>query len=154
MLNAFLALAAVVTTTPDFAERLRADAAAFRSLVTASHPGPVNTLDPGFSKRLDAAYAQALRRARTTRTYPQYSWALNELTSAFDDGHLGIMAEPKADADFPWSFSWPGFMTELAGDKHKVPELERSLTHPDARSVRWRPTPEFSHGLRSIPGTP
>ena len=120
MLNAFLALAAVVTTTPDFAERLRADAAAFRSVVMASHPGPVNTQDAGFSKRLDAAYAQALRRARTTRTYPQYSWALNELTSAFDDGHLGIMAEPKADADFPWAFSWPGFMTELAGDKHKV----------------------------------
>jgi hypothetical protein len=119
-MTGLLALAAAITAAPDYAGRLRADAAAFRAEVVASHPGPVNARDPGFVSRLDAAYAQALRRARTTRTYPQYSWALAELTSAFDDGHLGIMPDPKADAAYAWAFSWPGFATELAADGHRV----------------------------------
>ena len=115
-----LALAAANTVAPDYAGRLRADATAFRDEVVSSHPGPVNARDPSFVRRLDTAYAQALRRARTTRTYPQSSWALAELTSAFDDGHLGIMPDPKADADYPWACSWPGIVTELAGDGHMV----------------------------------
>ena len=124
MFQGLLALIAVATTAPDYAGRLRTDATAFRAEVADSHPGPVNTRDPHFRSRLDAAYARALRRARTTRSYAQYSWALAELTSAFDDGHLGIMPDPKADADYPWAFSWPGFVTELAADGPRVIESE------------------------------
>ncbi|AXJ96465.1 hypothetical protein DM480_14190 [Sphingomonas sp. FARSPH] len=142
MFGGLFALVAVATTAPDYAGRLRADAAAFRAEVTDSHPGLVNARDTQFRSRLDAAYAQALRRARTTRTYAQYSWALSELTSAFDDGHLGIMPDPKADADYPWAFSWPGFVTELAADGHRVSASEEGgvsagalLVGCDGRSV-------------------
>lgn len=135
MLSGLLALAAVTTTMPDYAAQLRTDAAEFRNLVMTSHPGPVNARDPAFIKRLNAAYAQALRRARTTRTYPQYSWALDEMTAAFDDGHLGIAANPRADADYPWAFKWPGFVTELTGDRYKVTVSEVQEVAPGALLV-------------------
>ena len=119
------AAAALVAATPaaEWGQRLRTDATVFRDTVADSHPGPVNARDPGFTARLDAAYTRALRRARSTRSYPAYSWALDELTAAFDDGHLGIMADPEQDAAYPWAYRWTGFVTAPAGAGPAAPQV-------------------------------
>lgn len=82
-----------------------------------SHPGPV---DPAI-----AAFPAVLLRARpcagqgaTTTSFPAYAAALDELTATFDDGHLGISADPRAKARYAWSHRWPGFVTNLRDGKH------------------------------------
>ena len=44
----------------DWAATLRTDAQAMHDDIAANHPGPVNTLDPDFSKRNDAGLALAV----------------------------------------------------------------------------------------------
>ncbi len=121
LLAAALTLAAQAAPAPvDWAARLRVDATAFRDAVLDSHPGPIDAENPRFKPLLARAYAQALRRARTTTSFPEYVWALREFGAAFDDGHVGIDADAKAVADFAWQYRWPGFVTALRDGKTVV----------------------------------
>lgn len=116
MLVSALAVAALALTAfagtfddqPDWGAALRQDAQAFHDELEASHPGPVNVLDPGFSQRNDAALAVALRRAERVDDQAGYTYALWNYSAAFDDGHVG--ASPIADLP-PLPVSWPGFLT-------------------------------------------
>lgn len=119
-----LLLAAAAPIAPaahvDWGARLRADADAFRAAVLDSHPGPVDPENPAFPALLRRAHARALERARTATSFPAYAAALDELTATFDDGHLGITADPQAEARYAWSYQWPGFVTTLRDGKHVV----------------------------------
>ena len=44
--------------------------------IAANHPGPVNALDPDFSKRNDAGLALALTRADKVKGFAGYYYAL------------------------------------------------------------------------------
>lgn len=92
----------------DWGAALRDDATALHDDIAVNHPGPVNRLDPGFSRHNDAELARALRRARTARSYGDYYFALRQYVASFDDGHLGF----GAIGNTPNAFRWPGFLTD------------------------------------------
>lgn len=104
------AKADVEHTPRDWAATLRTDARALHDDIAANHPGPVNKADPGFAKRNEAQLALALKRARTTRTYGDYFFALRWYAASFDDGHLGL----GSPGSTPWDgAAWPGFLTNF-----------------------------------------
>lgn len=100
----------------DWAALLRQDARALHASIAANHPGPVNRLDPGFTKNNDRALAKALRRAGTVTTYPGYLWAMRGYVAAFDDGHVQF----GADRGPPIAVRWPGFLTGFDGRGRQV----------------------------------
>ena len=120
LLAALLLLQTAPAAEPDWGARLAADATAFRDAVIDSHPGPVDTENPGFKPMLDRAYAKAMARAKTATSFPHYVWALREFTAAFDDGHVGVDADSEASKNYPWAYIWPGFVTALRGEQHVV----------------------------------
>ncbi|OYW77576.1 MAG: hypothetical protein B7Z37_03215, partial [Verrucomicrobia bacterium 12-59-8] len=79
--------------------------------IASSHPGPVNSEDPGFAGRNDAQLALALDRARSAQTYGDYFFALREYAASFDDGHLSFGARGATPNDH----HWPGFLTANDG---------------------------------------
>lgn len=105
---ALAGLTETIDQQPNWAAALRQDAQAFHDEVEASHPGPVNALDPGFSRRNDAALAVALRRSEQVTDQAGYTYALWSYSAAFDDGHVG--ASPMPDLP-PLPVKWPGFLT-------------------------------------------
>jgi hypothetical protein len=102
---------------PDYGALLTQDATALRDAFLDSHPGPVDPLNPGFRKRLDAAYARAMDRARSAHTYGGYWWAMREFIASFDDGHVGIGTTDKSP---PLKAAWPGFLTRFDGGRQVV----------------------------------
>lgn len=102
-----LLIAATDTPTRDWAALLRGDAQAFHDQVKANHPGPYNTLDPGFTRLNDAGLALALRRAGQVRSYGGYLAAMRGYVAGFNDGHLALdVTQPE-----PLPLAWPGFLT-------------------------------------------
>src|SRR3546814_13931360 len=71
----------------DWAAALRTDAQAMHDDIAANHPGPVNALDPDFSKRNDAGLALALTRADIVKGFAGYYSPLKAYASAVDDVH-------------------------------------------------------------------
>ncbi|GLR47463.1 S41 family peptidase [Sphingomonas astaxanthinifaciens] len=90
---------------------LASDAKALHDDIAANHPGPVNSLDPGFAANNDRQLAIALERARTARSYADYYFPLRIYVSSFDDGHMGFGAV----GDTPNDLRWPGFATRYDG---------------------------------------
>ena len=101
----------------DWAATLRDDAQAMHDDIAANHPGPVNALDPGFSKRNDAGLALALARADKVRDFAGYYFALKSYAASFDDGHLGYAPTDKAPS---LTALWPGFLTGFEGKAQVV----------------------------------
>lgn len=109
----------------DWAATLRTDAQALHDDIAANHPGPYNQLDPGFTKRAEAAFALVMKRADRVRDYAGYRYALLGYSASFDDGHLA--AYPAKDAPGLDS-RWPGFLTGFDGKRHIV--MTRTDTAP------------------------
>lgn len=116
-MSVLMAMALAGGADADWGARLARDADRFQAVVLDSHPGPVDPENPGFKAKLEAAHARATERARTATSHAHYTWALNELTAAFEDGHLGINVP---DAPGPRAYRWAGFMTRIAGGRHVV----------------------------------
>ncbi|WP_380939132.1 S41 family peptidase [Sphingomonas floccifaciens] len=101
----------------DWAAVLRNDAQAFHDLVQENHPGPANTLDPGFSARNDRGLARARNRASKVHDYAGYYWAMREYAASFDDGHVAYVPAQSAPA-IP--SRWAGIMTGYDGRGRQV----------------------------------
>jgi hypothetical protein len=110
----------------DWGERTIADARAFHAEQAASHPGPANPADPGFSARLDSALATALRRAASVTTAGGYMAALREMTAGFNDGHMYIGF---ADS-LPVNEAWPGFVARWRDDALTITATAPDVTTP------------------------
>lgn len=102
-----VALTAADTPPPDWAAVTRQDVQAFHDQVAANHPGPLNRLDPRFTKRSDASFALARRRAEQVRSYGGYIGVMRGYVASFNDGHLALDVH---DAQ-PLPLAWPGFLT-------------------------------------------
>lgn len=96
----------------DWADTLRTDARAMHDDIAANHPGPVNALDPDFSKRNDAGLALTLARADKVSDFASYHYALKAYAASFDDGHLSYSSTDEAP---PLAAQWPGFLTGFDG---------------------------------------
>lgn len=120
MRTALASLAFLATAIPsqaqDWPERTRADVEALHELIQANHPGPVNSLDPGFSARNEAALKLALSRADAALDYPGYLATLNGYIASFDDGHVAVQwLKP-----IPVEVRWPGFLTAYDSQGRQV----------------------------------
>ena len=133
----------VVPPPSDWGQALREDAQAFHDIIADSHPGPVDVENPGFDVLLERGLQTALTRAETADSYADWYFALQEYSSSFDDGHLGLTSY--RSMGHVWSSQWPGFLTGLrsteAGDRHEVvfnrdpaaPPIGAVLTSCDSR---------------------
>lgn len=130
LLAALLLFQTPPVSEPDWGQRLRDDATAFRDALFDSHPGPKDSENPGFVPELQAAYAQAMARARTAKSFPAYMWALRELTAAMNDGHVGVETSAAEAEKYGWSYRWPGFVTALRGGRHVVVTSEGAGAPP------------------------
>ncbi|MGN7160485.1 S41 family peptidase [Sphingomonas sp. SAFR-052] len=107
ILLAGCALSAAEEPSRNWANIAQRDAQAFHDEIAANHPGPLNRLDPDFSKRNDASLALALQRAKQVRTYGGYIGVMRGYVASFNDGHVSIdIRDPE-----PLPVSWPGFLT-------------------------------------------
>lgn len=113
---------APVPAPGDWGAALAQDAQAFHDVILDSHPGPVDSENPGFNAHLEAGLAQALERARTADSYEDWYFALQEYSASFDDGHLAL--KNWAGMGHVWTAHWPGFLTGLRtgpdGERHEV----------------------------------
>lgn len=55
-----------LTTPRDWSATLREDVTALHAVIMDSHPGPYDTLNPGFRAKAESGLATALQRAETT----------------------------------------------------------------------------------------
>jgi hypothetical protein len=111
-----------VAAPADWGLALAEDARAFHDLIADSHPGPVDADNPGFGGLLAGGLRTALDRAQTADSYADWYFALQEFSSSFDDGHLGLgNFQPMGHV---WASQWPGFLTGLSsgadGEQHRV----------------------------------
>ncbi|TCV92055.1 peptidase S41-like protein [Luteibacter rhizovicinus] len=104
------ALAAAQTADRDWAQALRQDATALHDDVAANHPGPVDPLNPRFATANDAGLAMALDRAKRTKDFAGYWYAMRAYAAGFDDGHLNF-SEAKGTKVPVMASRWPGFLT-------------------------------------------
>lgn len=116
------AQAPAVAAPSDWGQALREDAQAFHDIIADSHPGPVDAGNPGFNALLEAGLRTARDRAETADGYADWYFALQEYSSSFDDGHLGLTNyQPMGHV---WTSQWPGFLTGLRatgeGDRQEV----------------------------------
>lgn len=117
---------AAAAEADDWGARTAADARAFHAEQAASHPGPVNPADPGFSARLDLSLAKALQRAERTTTAGGYMAALREMAAGFNDGHMYIGF---ADS-LPVNEAWPGFVARWRDDALTITATAPDVTAP------------------------
>lgn len=96
----------------DWGAALRTDATAMHEAIATSHPGPVNSNDPGFAARNDAQLTRALSRAKSAGSFADYFYAMQEYAASFDDGHLGYGVSGATPDEIR---RWPGFLTRYDG---------------------------------------
>lgn len=109
----------------DWAAALRKDAQAMHDDIAANHPGTVDPANPGFARVNDTGLALALDRAKRTKDYAGYWYAMRAYSSSFDDGHLNFsIAKGVAEPILP--SAWPGFLTA-----YDMADAQRVVTRAD-----------------------
>lgn len=108
----------MIAAPADWGQALREDAQAFHDMIARSHPGPVDTENPGFQVLLDTGLRTALRRAESADSYEDWFFALQAFSASFDDGHLGLSGY--APMGHRWRWRWPGFLTAVRGGDTEV----------------------------------
>jgi hypothetical protein len=88
----------------DWTRAAEADIDAMHDIIQDNHPGPVDTLNPGFDDWLNGGRAQLMPMARAARSAADYRLVLRDYANGFADGHLGLV--------FPEAVPhvWPGFL--------------------------------------------
>jgi hypothetical protein len=150
MLAALLCSLTLVATPPPassspWALLAEQDLQAMRQAILENHPGPVDSLNPGFKSWVEGGYREALNDARRARSFGGYASALRRYAAGFRDGHLSVRFEL-----VPTSVRWPGFLVALRQGRLVVaivdgadtesgglPPLNSSLLECDGRSA-WQ----------------
>ena len=91
----------------DWSTTFQDDIQAARRIILESHPGPVDTLNPGFGDWLESGFEQQMTLAESIDTADEYVYAMLKFVSGFRDGHLNI----RFDVDRGTAARWPGFFT-------------------------------------------
>ena len=107
----------------DWATNFRNDIRATRRIILESHPGPVDTLNPGFGDWLDKGFEQQMALAESIDTANEYMYAMLRYVGGFRDGHLNI----RFDVD-RGSARWPGFFTTWRHGTVVVHTVDASVT--------------------------
>lgn len=124
---------AVIAATPassPWAALARADIVAARDAIRENHPGPVDTSDPGFGRRMDEGYAAAVERADKAISFDGYAAAVRSFAAVFHDGHLGISMTVARH-----SLRWPGFLPALRGQRYVVRAAEGDDAPPAGTEI-------------------
>jgi len=106
----------------DWATTFREDLQAARRIILESHPGPVDTLNPGFGKWLDAGFEQQMALAKSIDTADEYVYAMQKFVGGFRDGHLSISFDVERGPA-----RWPGFFTTWRNGTVVVHTLDRAV---------------------------
>ncbi|HFB55136.1 MAG TPA: hypothetical protein ENJ46_04355, partial [Hellea balneolensis] len=99
-------------------KRAQCDLIAGHKTMLASHPGPVDPLNPGFMKTANAALQNALSLAQNIKTPAGYQSVMDAYTAAFKDGHFQLITTKKL-WDLPTGtggFKWAGILIGWRAD--------------------------------------
>jgi hypothetical protein len=96
-------------------ELTKRDLAAIRTTILENHPGPVDSLNPGYRTWLEDGYARASTMADSVRSLDGAIAVLSFYTAGFQDGHLGW--NPSYTRT---SLVWPGIVVAKRGDRYLV----------------------------------
>ncbi len=135
-----LALTVAPARPGPWAQLAEQDLVAMRQAILESHPGPVDTRNPGFKQWLEAGYRESMGLAREARSFGGYQAALLRYAAGFRDGHLGVGITLQ-----PLSVRWPGFIVADRTGKVVVAALDE--TAPDG-------LPALGSELLACDGTP
>ena len=117
----------------DWTTTFRDDMQATYRIILESHPGPMDTLNPGFRDWLDAGYEQQMALAKSIDTADEYVYAMLKYVSGFRDGHLNIrFAIDRGPA------RWPGFFTTWRNGTMVVHTADPALVSELAEGDRLR----------------
>lgn len=105
----------------DWSAALRQDATALHDIISDSHPGMHDPLNPGFRANVEEGLALALRRAETTTDAGGWWWALRAYVASFNDGHVQMGLK---DGAFGFPTRWPGFLTVYRGGDQVVADRQ------------------------------
>jgi hypothetical protein len=108
----------------DWATTFRDDLQAARRIILESHPGPVDTLNPGFGDWLDTGFEQQMALAESIDTADAYVYAMLKFVGGFRDGHLGIRFS--VDRGLP---RWPGFFATWRNGAVVVHSVDLAHVH-------------------------
>lgn len=134
-----LAACSTVTTASadeaktDWAATFRDDLQTARRIILESHPGPVDTLNPGFGEWLHSGFEQQMALADSIDTADEYVYAMLKFVGGFRDGHLGI----RFDVDRAPAL-WPGFFTTWRNGEVVVHTTDRTLAPELAEGDRLK----------------
>ena len=117
-----LAAAADPGEKRDWPAVFREDLAAIRQIIYTDHPGPVDTLNPGFVEWLEAGFEQQLLLADRVDSADAYVYALQKYVAGFRDGHLNIRFDVERSPS-----RWPGFLTTWRNDTLVVHTVDTTL---------------------------
>ena len=120
-----LVLAASPEPVSPWAQMAEQDVRAMHRIILESHPGPVDTANPGFQQWLEGGYREALARAKKARTYGAYAATLRRYAAGFRDGHLQLSLEVQ-----PANVRWPGFAVAQRQGKYVVASMEEGSGLP------------------------
>jgi hypothetical protein len=122
-----------------------------------NHPGMFDKTNPGFSKLLDQARAEAMKLAQRTNNAAGYEAVLGRFKSVLNDGHAGAYADlPKQYAP---TIRWPGFVAAWRGNAMYVYKSAKGglpagaqITSCDGAPIRGlveRKVFDFTDGLQT-----
>ena len=106
----------------DWAEIYQDDIQAARRIILDSHPGPVDSLNPGFGDWLEAGFEQQMALAESVDTVDEYVYAMQKFIGGFRDGHLNIRFEVDSGPA-----RWPGFFATWRNDAVVVYNADAAL---------------------------
>ena len=117
----------------DWSTTFQNDLQAARRFILESHPGPVDTLNPGFGDWLDAGFEQQMALAEAIDSADAYVYAMLRFVGGFRDGHLGIRFD--VDRGTP---RWPGFFATWRNNTVVIHTVDPALVSELAEGDQLR----------------
>jgi len=110
----------IVANSDSWSKLALEDLATIKSELEANHPGSVDRENLSFAKWLDRGYIEASELARKADSFGGYYFALRRYADGFNDSHLSIKLEKKAEN---YDNFWPGFAVSLRNNNFVVADL-------------------------------
>jgi hypothetical protein len=134
-----LMLLTTATCGRDWQEAATADIQRMHAVIRADHPAAVDRDNPTFSKTLETAYRDAIKRAQRVENAAGYLYAVRSFTIPFHDEHLAINFFERMDRQI----RYPGFVVSWVDERVVVvrrddadaPQLGAVLVSCDGVSV-------------------
>lgn len=113
-----------------WAAMARRDLNAIHVLINDSHPGTLDSANPGFRRWLETGHRAALNEASGARSLDDFQRVLRRFINGFRDNHMRVRFEKGTDQAM-----WAGFSTKLRKDGKFIVTLSEEVNAPVGAEV-------------------